>query len=115
MRNIAGNSALAIIETLTNRLGDDHPLPFVTQVCNGSEEARLVKLGDLCDNFFHASYSIYTLGVPWMHSFFLPIVIPMHDEIQKTIFPKYPKAAEALLSATSLARTHLLKSIEMNS
>lgn len=112
---IAGDEALAIIETLTNTLGDDHPLPFVTQVCAGSEEARLVKLGDLCDNFFHASYSINTLGVPWMHSFFLPIVMPMHDAIQKTPFPKYPKAAAALLSAINLARTHLEKSIEMSS
>lgn len=115
IKAISGDDALSIIETLTNTLGDDHPLPFVTQVCAGSEEARIVKLGDLCDNFFHASYSIYTLGVPWMHSFFLPIVEPMHDAIQKTSFIKYPEAAATLLSATALARTHLKKTIEMNS
>jgi (p)ppGpp synthase/HD superfamily hydrolase len=112
IRAIAGDTALEYIKTLTNRFGDDHPTEYTTQVVTGSEEARLIKLCDLTDNLFHASYSSALLGVKWMHEYFLPIVDPMREALSKTSFTRYPKTGEHLITVAALARAHLDSSIE---
>jgi hypothetical protein len=112
VEDIAGRESVKLIEFLTNRLGDDHPLPYVTQVASAPEEARLIKLCDLTDNLFHGSFSIHTLGVPWMHSYFLPIVDPMREAVIKTEFIRYPKTGALLIATAQIARAHLKESID---
>ncbi|HVW82725.1 MAG TPA: HD domain-containing protein [Candidatus Paceibacterota bacterium] len=108
---IAGEEALALIEQLTNRWGDDHPAPYVRQVRNAPEEARLVKLADLCDNLSQASMNAAGLGSAWMKGYFLPIVDPSRKAVSSTHFSKYPKTARILITSAALARAHLTESL----
>jgi hypothetical protein len=111
IRELAGEESLRWIKELTNTWGDDHPAPYVEQVKNASEEARLIKYADLCDNTFQASYSSRGLGKEWLTNFFLPIIDPMSKALSGTSFPTYPKTASLLRSAYALARAHLEESI----
>ncbi len=108
---VAGKEALAFIQNLTNTEGDSHTKHYVRQVQIAPEEARLVKLADLCDNTLQASVSIQTLGTAWMKNYFLPIIDPMRTAILKTRFTKYPKTAALLGNTALLGRAHLEESM----
>lgn len=108
---VAGPDALTLIRYLTNTKGDSHTRHYVRQIQTAPEEARLVKLADLCDNTLQASVSIQTLGTVWMKTYFLPIIDPMRNAIVKTRFSKYPKTAALLSNTAVLARAHLEESM----
>jgi len=105
-----GKKCLQLIKELTNKGGDNHTEAYVRQMSTASEEARLIKYADLCDNLFHASYGARLLGVPWMHNYFLPIVDPMREALDLTGFQKFPKTAGILRTTARLARAHLNQS-----
>lgn len=111
IEEIAGSKALSIIQELTNTWGDENPGPYVEKMRHATEEARLIKLADLCDNIAHASYSSRSLGDAWIRRFFLPIVDPMFDALRNTSFQTYPKTADMLKSYGVLSRAHLEESV----
>jgi (p)ppGpp synthase/HD superfamily hydrolase len=99
-----GKEVSKIIQELTNTEGDSHTKAYVTQMANASDEARLIKYADLCDNIFHVSYSVHMLGKKWLNDYFLPIVDPMRKELDKTKFKKYQKTGSLLLLLADFAR-----------
>ncbi len=111
LRDRIGDTALQLVETLTNTWGDGHADPYVAQVAAGSEEARLIKYADLIDNIFHVSFSASLLGKEWVHSYFLPIVDPMQQALATTTFAHYPTTALEMRNTATLARTHLQETI----
>ena len=108
---LAGKESLSYIEELTNTWGDTHKAPYIKQMVQASEEARLIKYADLTDNLFHASYQTASLGKKWMKSYFLPIVDPMRKALDTTTFKKYAKTAGFLKNSAALARAHLAESV----
>ena len=113
IKNLFGERSLKFIKELTNKNGDSHTKDYVQQMSAASEEARLIKYADLCDNLFHASYSARILGTAWMRTYFLPIVDPMLEMLDGTSFLKFPKTAGALRATAKLARAHLDQSISV--
>lgn len=111
IKKIAGTRALSYIVALTNAKGDSSVAPFVRQVMRASEEVRLIKCADLCDNILHASVNARGLSMEWLTSFFLRIVDPMRKAIVKTKFSTYPKTGAYLCGLTILARAHLAESM----
>jgi hypothetical protein len=109
-----GDEGLRFIEEMTNQDGDDHTEGYVAQMIVASEEARLIKYADLCDNLLHASYQAPLFKPGWMGGFFLPIVDPMREALHGTAFTLYPKTAQLLRSMAEVARAHLQQSIENN-
>src|SRR3989338_2327448 len=110
IKNSFGERSLKLIKELTNKNGDSHTGDYVQQMSAASEEARLIKYADLCDNLFHASYGARLLGVPWMHNYLLPIVDTMREALDLTGFQKFPKTAGILRTTARLARAHLNQS-----
>lgn len=106
-----GEHALQLIQEMTNREGDTHTAGYVAQMRDASEEARLIKYADLCDNLLNVSYGTRVLGRQWIHDYFLPIVDPMREALDLTSFKKFPKTANILRAAARLARAHLQQSI----
>ncbi len=102
----------AYIQELTNTEGDSHTKGYVRQMVRASEEARLIKYADLCDNILHASYSAHMLGKKWLSDYFLPIVDPMRKALGKTHFKKYPQTASVLRKMTAFAHDHLSESAQ---
>src|SRR3989344_3197464 len=84
IKNSFGERSLKLIKELTNKNGDSHTGDYVQQMSAASEEARLIKYADLCDNLFHASYSTRVLGVSWIHPYSLPIADPMREALDRT-------------------------------
>ena len=111
IKNSFGKRSLKLIKELTNKNGDSHTEDYIQQMSGASEEARLIKYADLCDNLFHASYSTRVLGVSWIHTYFLPIVDPMREALDRTSFEKFPKTAETLRTTARLARSNLSQRI----
>lgn len=112
---IAGQNALAYIDVLTNQFGEDRPAEYARQVSEGQEEARMIKLADLCDNLIQASISIGTLGSAWMRDYFLPIVTPMIQSLESTRFDRYPRTANTLIAMARLGHVHLTTSLALYS
>lgn len=106
-----GTEGLALIEGMTNRFGDDHPAPYVTQVVNAPEGVRLIKYADLFDNCMSVNY-VLTRKTTWTESYFLPIVRPMMAALSSTSFHRFPKTAETLRQMVKLADTALLEGVE---
>ena len=102
---------LTYIQELTNTEGDSHTKGYVKQMVKASEEARLIKYADLCDNILHVSYSAHMLGKKWIYDYFLPIVDPMRKAMDKTQFKKYPKTAAILRDMAAFARNHVSESV----
>lgn len=103
-------AVLRLIQELTNTEGDSHTKAYVRQMVGASEEARLIKYADLCDNILHVSYSVHMLGKKWLNDYFLPIVDPMRRVLDKTRFNKYPKTAAHLRQMAAFARAQLSES-----
>jgi hypothetical protein len=112
LRECVGEAGLQFIEEMTNTEGDDHITGYVAQILAASEEARLIKYADLCDNLLHASYQVPLFKSGWMDGFFLPIVDPMREAVGTTSFTAYPKTAELLRGMAEVARAHLAQSIK---
>lgn len=108
---VFGSRGLALIEGMTNRLGDDHPEEYVAQVAASEEAVRLIKLSDLYDNCASVVYNIPKLGVEWTEGFFLPIVRPMIAALVETDFPTYPKAGERFKQMVKTTHAILLEAV----
>lgn len=107
VKKIFGQRATGLICTLTNDWGDDKVQPYVQKVSTAEESVRLIKLADLCDNFWHATYNASLLGHRWIKNTFLPIVEPMRKAISKTSFTTYPQSAGILLSLVDIGYRQL--------
>lgn len=112
VRSIFGNEGLAIIRSMTNRWGDKHPAPYVKQVIHSPEIVRLVKLSDLYDNITNAAFNIRLLGVRWVTSYFLPIVLPMRKALIRTRFSRYRRSAAELITLVEIAASILDDELE---
>ncbi|MBI5153234.1 MAG: HD domain-containing protein [Parcubacteria group bacterium] len=86
-----GKEGLKLIKGMTNTLGDRDHGPYVQHMVETEEAIRLIKLSDLYDNITSVTYNLTLLGEKWTTSFFLPIVIPMHQAVKTTKFPHYKK------------------------
>ncbi|MBI2099584.1 HD domain-containing protein [Candidatus Uhrbacteria bacterium] len=107
-----GEQGLELILGMTNRFGDNHPEPYVKQICESNEGVRLIKLSDLQENCASVIYTIKELGAKWTDEFFLPIVTPMIGAIIKTEFQTYPQSAERLKNMVSASYALLLNERE---
>ena len=100
---VFGARGLALIEGMTNRLGDDHPAEYVAQVASAEEAVRLIKLADLYDNCTSVVFNIGSLGARWTREYFLPIVSPMIAAVLPSAFPAWPKASARLKDMVALS------------
>ena len=107
IRKIFGDMGLKLIEGMTNSWGDQEKPRYIKKVCNSEEAVRLIKLADLIDNYSHVSCTINLLGLKWVKSFFLPIVVPMKEAIIKTKFKKFNKTADLLCKILYISATNL--------
>lgn len=112
LAQVFGGRGLTLIEGMTNRLGDDHPVEYVAQVAAAEEAVRLIKLSDLYDNCTSVVFNIGRLGVAWTEDWFLPIVRPMIDAVAPSPFKTYPKAAARLRDMVLASYAQLLEAIE---
>lgn len=91
-----GDTIVGYIDELTNDEGDAYHIAYMRKIKNGSEEAGLIKYGDLIDNTIGVAYGLHDVGVNWAKKFFKPI----KDHTKKTLLSKqfntYPKTAELL-------------------
>jgi len=113
VKKIFGERGFVLIEGMTNRFGDDKPEPYATQVSEGEEGVRLIKLSDIIDNCLHATYHLRGLDLRWATDHYLPIVRPMIAVLLPTTFTTYPKTAELLKIMASAAYTLFLDEVEV--
>lgn len=107
-----GADGSRVIKGMTNNWGDNHTRPYIKKIINSEEPVRLVKLADLYDNMTNVAYSFNLLGLKWVTSYFLPIVIPMKKAVVKTHFKKYKKTASQLITLVNSAEEILLKEFQ---
>lgn len=112
LAEVLGGDALPLIEGMTNRFGDDHPVEYVQQIVKSEEAVRLIKLSDLYDNCTSVIYNMPQLGKKWTEDFFLPIVNPMMKAVLKTSFKTYPETAAHLKSMVQISHKTLLNEFE---
>lgn len=103
IEEIFGAAGLDLIIALTNENGDSDHRAYIDRMAAASEEARLIKLADLFENYTSAQYGLDELGVDWLHDFFLPIVEPMRIGIDSSKFKKYPRTARRLIRMNDVA------------
>lgn len=106
-----GERGLALITLVTNRYGDENPAPYVRQVIEAEEGARLIKLADLYDNCTSVYYTIFLHGPEWVERYFLPIVQPMVRGILPAHFEAYPAAATYLKDTVRLSYSMLTEAV----
>lgn len=104
-----GSDVHDLIREVTNADGDDHVHGYVEQVSNASEQAKIIKLGDLLDNYRSVKEQTEELGKKWITDWFLPIVEPMLAALQSSSFQQFPKAAAYLLGQVQKERDALLQ------
>lgn len=112
IKKVFGEKGYELIDGMTNTWGDDNVAPYVEKVSAGSEEVRLIKMSDLCDNISSVTYNMAILGKEWTNSYLLPIITPMKDAVIKTSFATYPKAAEILKTMVITAFALLIEESE---
>ena len=105
LRPVFGDRGVALVQGMTNPIGDHDHGPYILQVAAAEEAVRVIKLSDLYDNCTGVAHCLFELGVPWAESFFLPVTRPMIAALEKTTFALYPRTAALLLGMvrTSLA------------
>lgn len=109
-----GTTIEELIFWMTNEENDSHTDAYVQKVANSSEEIRLIKLADICDNY---QWMIYKANNKEIVAFFrekiIPIIEPMYQKIITTSFSFYPKTSEILLSDAKKYHTLVLKSLDV--
>lgn len=103
IKKVFGERGHELIRGMTNHWGDKHVAPYVRQVARSEEAVRLIKLSDLYDNVSGAAHNAEILGLKWINSYFLPIVLPMWLAVRKTKFIKYKKTAMFMIAAVTAA------------
>ena len=88
-----GVDAVHLIVALTNEEGDFHTESYVEKICLGSEEARLIKLSDLIDNYTRIAFRIKENDPVFLQTKIIPIMEPMFRRIITTTFQRYPKTS----------------------
>jgi hypothetical protein len=96
LRPVFGDRGVALVQGMTNPIGDHDHGPYVLQVAAAEEAVRLIKLSDLYDNCTGVAYCLFALGVPWTEEFFLHVTRPMIAALEKTTFSLYPRTAALL-------------------
>lgn len=110
--NRYGKDVHDLIKELTNVEGDDDVKDYVEKMKSASEEAKLIKLADLLDNYRSVQNNIAELGRKWIEGWFLKIVEPMYAEMHSVKFSEFPKAAEHLLHSVEKEREALLQKLQ---
>lgn len=111
VKKIFTEHSLKLVKDMTNAWGDNHSMSYVRKIVRSEEGARLIKLSDLYDNLTNVTYNFNLLGLKWVVSYFLPIVLPMKKAVIKTRFNKYKKTASDLIILVNSAEEILLKEI----
>jgi len=107
-----GKGVHDLIQELTNAEGDDDVKGYVEKMRYASEEARLIKLADLLDNYRSVKKNMAELGREWIEGWFLKIVEPMYSQMRNTEFSEFPMAAEYLLRGVEKEREGLLQKVQ---
>lgn len=101
-----------LIFWMTNEESDAHTDKYVKKVIMWSEEVRLIKLADICDNY---QWMIYKINNKEIAKFFkeniIPIIEPMYQKIITTNFSIYSKTSEKLLSDVRKSHNLLVKNL----
>lgn len=86
-----------LIFWMTNEENDAHTSKYVKKVTNWSEEVRLIKLADMCDNYTSIIYRAVENWPKFLKEKIIPIMEPMYKSIIKTSFKRHPKTGNELL------------------
>ncbi len=88
-----------LIFGMTNEQDDAHTDIYVQKIATASEEVRLIKLADMCDNY---QWMIYKTNDQKTAIFFkekiMSIIEPMYQKIITTKFPIYSKTSANLIA-----------------
>ncbi len=112
VRKRFGEHVDQLIEEATNEYGDDQAVRYAEDLKVASEEARLIKLADLVDNYCGGAYSIAGNGEEWTESFLWPILEAQWQVLQGLTCPKFPTTAAWLEQGVEVGRTMLLASLK---
>ncbi|MFA5926781.1 MAG: hypothetical protein WCT32_05240 [Patescibacteria group bacterium] len=107
-----GKEVDELIWFLTNEGGDADRDAYLTKMAEAPEEAKLIKLSDLVENTICVAYGLHDLGSDWAHSFFLPIVEEMREEMGSIEFKRFPKTAQALLDRLEFSFSRLHENVK---
>jgi DNA-binding ferritin-like protein (Dps family) len=109
---IFGSEVHELISFLTNDNGDDDRDKYIEQIRNAPEEAKLIKMADLLDNYLSISQSgVYAPGI-----YFIKYILHILDEmwvniIEPSEFINYPKTASKLKELISFVRNRTIDTI----
>lgn len=100
-----------LIWFLTNEVSDYDRSAYVKKITQAPDEAKIIKLADLTENTISVAYTIHDLGAEWVHSFFLPIIEEMKDNVSNDKFKKYKKTANLLNIQFNFALSRLYENV----
>lgn len=103
----------AMIDAMTNRVGDHDRAEYEARIQASAEEVRLLKLADLVDNVTSCAYGIHDLGIEWIQNTFLPIATGMKKTVERATFVRYSRTAAILLSWLDFAMKRLKANLEI--
>jgi (p)ppGpp synthase/HD superfamily hydrolase len=107
--NNFGSEVLEIVKELTDKNSEERESSeYTLRMVNASEEARLIKLGDLYDNLTTAAKRLNENGFEWTSGFFVPRIDSMCDAMLEASFEKYPKTSETLKKMVKISKKLLL-------
>ncbi len=108
-----GSSVDVLIEELTNRDGDEHAEKYAEKLKSDSEQALLIKLADLCDNYGTGATSLPQNGFEWTKGFLWPILNVQWLAVKDLKFKQFPKTSEFLMLLVEKNRESLKSSLHI--
>lgn len=102
-----GQQVDALIEEVTNRFGDNQVAKYAEKLTLASEEARLIKLADLADNYASGAMSFAENGFEWTSGFLWPILEAQWQKLKDLPFVKFPQTAKFLAQTVEVSREML--------
>jgi (p)ppGpp synthase/HD superfamily hydrolase len=101
-----------LIEQVTNRFPPGKIAKYVQHLTAASEEARLIKLADLCDNYWSSAYALARNGLEWTQQELWPVLEPQWQALKEQSCEAFPRTAQHLKQAVELGRRQLLTALE---
>ncbi len=106
-----GPEVLKLTKELTNFKSDNDIIDYMAKLESITPEALLVKICDCIDNLQSVSYQMFDLGLNWTQNYFIPIIEPTINAIQKNRNFKYPNTfsylQNILISSYALNKSYI--------